>query len=353
MKYLKERQEYIDRYDRVTVEQCRWAEHTITADYVKKYVKEGKDEKELVRTAVAFNNLHLWFMMGEMYSKKEEVIARWMKEDEEHDRFYENVEAPVGIRCLTCDRELFVTYKNLETNLNKPDRVLFMYDCTLDHSPRRAFYDDGEEWKYKKPLCIKCKTPVDTVDDDTEEMWKSTSTCPNCGHIEVSEIKRTIKEAPDPNFEKDRARFCSEKECSGYIEWMRTAKELTAIVDKEKEKENNKELYDAVAKLKRLKIIELEELLAPIFEKANYAKLHFKDPEITRDVVVPFTVHDIQEGREDRTSCYDLQRLIKKTLEDTNWRLMSEGVNYRLGMLNGRFRAYEREEDLIKLIKSV
>ena len=30
---------------------------------------------------------------------------------------------------------------------------------------------------------------------------------------------------------------------------------------------------------------------------------------------------------------------------------MSEGIHYRLGFLNGRVREYEREEDLIKLVK--
>jgi len=30
---------------------------------------------------------------------------------------------------------------------------------------------------------------------------------------------------------------------------------------------------------------------------------------------------------------------------------MNEGVSYRLGILHGRLKAYEREEDLITLIK--
>lgn len=48
-----------------------------------------------------------------------------------------------------------------------------------------------------------------------------------------------------------------------------------------------------------------------------------------------------------------IQKLIKKVLADTNWRLMSEGARYRLGMLEGRLRAYEREEDLLKLVEKV
>jgi len=30
---------------------------------------------------------------------------------------------------------------------------------------------------------------------------------------------------------------------------------------------------------------------------------------------------------------------------------MSEGINYRLGILAGRLRGYEKEQDLIRLVK--
>ena len=45
-----------------------------------------------------------------------------------------------------------------------------------------------------------------------------------------------------------------------------------------------------------------------------------------------------------------LQKIIKKNLETTDWRLMSGGIDYRLGLLTGRIRAYESEEDLLKLV---
>lgn len=36
---------------------------------------------------------------------------------------------------------------------------------------------------------------------------------------------------------------------------------------------------------------------------------------------------------------------------DTNWRLMTDGISYRTGILTGRLRAYETEEDLLRLVK--
>ena len=44
-----------------------------------------------------------------------------------------------------------------------------------------------------------------------------------------------------------------------------------------------------------------------------------------------------------------LKKLIKEALADTNWRLMSDGIHYRLGYLSGNLKAYEQEEDLFEL----
>jgi len=46
-----------------------------------------------------------------------------------------------------------------------------------------------------------------------------------------------------------------------------------------------------------------------------------------------------------------LKKLVDRALSDTNWRLMSDGISYRLGYLNGRLRAYEREDDLKTLVE--
>ena len=55
--------------------------------------------------------------------------------------------------------------------------------------------------------------------------------------------------------------------------------------------------------------------------------------------------------RRDLTSTYNLEKLLRKALDDTNWRLMSDGTSYRVGILSGRLRAYEREEDQLELIR--
>jgi len=86
-------------------------------------------------------------------------------------------------------------------------------------------------------------------------------------------------------------------------------------------------------------------------KKEGYINLEFSKPEIKKDVIIEFTVQDNKIDRGEYDSRIQLQRILKKKFEATNWRLMSGGVNHKLGILSGRLRGYENEEDLLKLYK--
>ncbi len=355
--HLKPKQYYIDLYDRGTVEICRrWLLTSADSKEIEKRAEAEKlDKEEAKRVTAAVNRVYLYFQTGDRYIKKEETIRKWMERDEQRDKFIETAVAPEDITCLTCGRLMFVSSKHFNSGFeDKPDTMLFMYDCPLEHLPRRAFYNNGEEFRREKPLCPKCQTQLNEDDQVTEEKFITVITCPSCDYKDTTEIERSANKEPepDPHYERDRAEFClSEKKGQEFIEAKRNIESLAQFMDKVKEKEQNKEVYDKVASLKKLKIIELEELLAPVLEKAGYIKLQFKNPEITKDVVVPFIVYEHKPDREGRASTYELEKLLRKTLKETNWRLMSDGTNYRLGMLEGRLRGYEREEDLLKLVQ--
>jgi hypothetical protein len=91
-------------------------------------------------------------------------------------------------------------------------------------------------------------------------------------------------------------------------------------------------------------------ILAPTLEKAGYIEFSLDKPEVGRDVFVGFSCLDSKSDRGDYDSEKTLKKTIEKALVDTNWRLMSDGIHYRLGYLSGRLRAYEQEEDLKKLV---
>jgi len=126
---------------------------------------------------------------------------------------------------------------------------------------------------------------------------------------------------------------------------------MAELGKKWKEKEENKHIYDAMKEMKKPKIAELTSLLQQVLEKAGYIEFSLDKPEIGKDVFVGFNCLDTKSDRNDYDSQKTLWNIINNTLETTNWRLMSEGIHYRLGYLNGRLRAYEREEDLKQLVQ--
>lgn len=127
--------------------------------------------------------------------------------------------------------------------------------------------------------------------------------------------------------------------------------QLSRLVKSWEEKEKIKKLYEKLAKIKKLTLAELQELLTAALKKDGYIKLELSNPEIRKDVIIGFTVQDDKADRKEYDSKVQLRRLLGKTLADTNWRLIAEGISYKLGILSGGLRGYENEKDLLKLIK--
>ncbi len=154
-------------------------------------------------------------------------------------------------------------------------------------------------------------------------------------------------EKVDPNFEKDRRRFClSATEGQKYVGQKARLNQVHEVLKRVEGDEKNKKV---LVKIKKLSIADLNKFLTPKLKKEDYIKLDFAKPDIVKgDVAIEFTIQDSKAGRDEYDSRIQLQRLLKKKLTNTNWRLMSEGVCCRLGILSGRFRGYEDIKDLIK-----
>lgn len=355
MKFLKSHQEYLDQYDKLTVQKCREIEtlHKNT-EYSNTIVQQEGRDINLRPIMDGFHEIRMYYLTGEFYEDKEKTIREWEERDKARDELYESAKAPENISCLTCGRLMFVGSKSFDIGFNNtPDKVLFFYDCPLKHLPSRLFYNTGEEYIIKPSICLKCKSSVIEESKKTKKGVLITKTCAKCSHVETDDMDFSPKkEKPDFDFVKDRARFCLTKEDGEkFLADKFHAESVSKMMDEWKEKDAKKSLYDKITQLQKLTILQLEELLSPILEENKYIKFHMKDPETGRDLFVPFMAYDSDEKRNEYSSTQTMQKLIKKALENTNWRLMSEGVRYRLGMLEGRLRAYEREEDLLKLVE--
>ncbi len=213
-KYLKDEIYYRDLYDRHTVEHCRrmdkiWNEKDLSSYEDKEFTKE-----KAARMNEALAKLCLRFEAGERYLNKEKKIREWMDADRKRDELYEFAEAPDNIRCLTCRNVMKSTFKDLWSELDKPDRVLFMYDCPNKCLPHRAFFSDGEEWRVKPNLCPSCDAKLDQEETNSDKKLITKYTCPKCGYAKTDELKWTHKEeeAIDENFAADRDRFCLTEE---------------------------------------------------------------------------------------------------------------------------------------------
>lgn len=358
MKYLYEEQHYIDRYDLSTIEECldyywsirdRFAKEKET--HFAKYSQE-KFEQEMNKCL----NLMLFTLKGERYRHKKETIQEWMEKDRKMQEMYDNTSSPQNIRCKECNSPTTVSHKDLHNSYEPNARMMFMLTC-IKCNKRQALFEDGTEWKYDSPKCPKCKHPLKTDIKIKGDIATFTSECTKCGYKDkdVSDHGkfRQEQEAKEKRntelLEKYRKDFClSDKDGQEYIETAEAMEVATVVREEEKQKYDSP-IYERSLQLKKTPIADLEKLLTENLEKAKYTKLAFDKPDIGQYVIVPFSVQDSNSSRKDRVSSSELEKVIKTVLEDTNWRLLSNSVMYRLGYLKGQLKGYEQEEDMLKL----
>ena len=349
MQYLQEKQHYIDLYDLLTVKRC--------LDFSKRLAetsrKKSKDPRIIAKKMV--RDVSLYFIKGEEYQNKSETIENWMRRDEEKDEKVKNAAPKESINCDFCYGKMDFTSKELH---HDGLRVMFWYECPRCKK-RRLIFDTGEEYKHKPRLCPKCSCEVEETSKRKGEVITTTIKCPNCEYKskEIIDFEKDNKEWKEKQrqdaelLKRYRGQFClSEKEGSEYIQSVEQTKLFTERLKEREIKEANP-AYQKAKKLKTLKVLQLKALIQTTVEKEGYINLQFEKPEMGKFVIVGFTVNDSKEEREEYDSCQNIKKLINKTLEQTNWRLMSEGISYRLGILSGRLKAYEREDDLMRLVK--
>lgn len=362
--HLKERDYYKDLYDHHTVESG--SSSAVQYDnFLVKFRKEIPKDDSIERpgNAVVANLFYMQAIGGELlhrYEERDGHITEWMARDKAKDEQIASARLAEEPHCQHCGKTgLRIIDKSLmhrrerDYATDKPEEVLIMLRCP--HCDKNsAFWQDGTPWEPKPTLCSKCQfVMTEKAGTRSKNAVTFTYTCPSCGHSYKDKMDLSDKkEQPDPDYEKDRTHYClHDKEFRDRLFEIRRGFEgMAALGKKFKEKEDNRHIYDAIKEMKRPKIAELVPLLSEPLEKAGFIELHLDKPEMGKDVYVGFSCLDGQSDRDDYDSKKALKKLVEQTLGDTNWRLMSDGISYRLGYLNGRLRAYEREEDLKTLV---
>lgn len=349
-KNLKEESYYSDLYDKFTIEQCQEIE---SDDISKSKLLDDKNEQEkafLINTyKKAWIPMHLYYRKAERAVEKAETITEWMDADKKKDQKLEQARQPKNEDCIECGFILEqCTSRDLMHCNGSTEEVLFMFICENCQKPQ-AIWEGGERWKYV-PKCEKCKKNTGVEHDRKRNTLITKTTCQSCGHVEIDEIDLDEKhqEETGPDFEKNKKKYCiSESEGNEIVE---SDRRLSRLMDDFKKEDETKKEKEILEKIKRLTVFEIQELLRVFIEKSKYANLEFDKPEIGKDIIMGFNTQEADSSREEWDSIHDLERLIKKELAQTNWRLMSDGVSYKLGYLSGRIRGYDQEDDLLKLV---
>jgi hypothetical protein len=340
--YLKDEAYYSDLYDRQTVEECRNLE--------KRFIEAaaGAPAEQHWRTLLA--KVALYFLRGERYADKADAIMFWRENDRQRDRQLAQAKSPRGIRCVTCFSDMVCEEKDLHDR-GGSNQVLFIFICPKCAS-RRAFYEDGAEYRRKKVLCTLCQSEAKIEYQRIGKEISVVTTCPKCGKVETESLTVEEPVAPDEHYAADRERFCmSEGEGREYDSYRVSSENFQREQAEQELRQKRQNLYDEIAKLKELTVVDLQNLLVPALERERFIRLDLGTPAIKRDVQMSFSVQDAKSGRNDRDSIKDLKNVIEETLNGTNWRLMSSGISYHLGVLNGYLRGLESEKDLLALVR--
>lgn len=349
MKNLKHKQYYIDFFDRLMIESCR---RLVDGHNKKTRYRIGKKMTEKDDVLFRAYKLALYFEKGEGYIAKEEGIVESMERDSIRDEILENAVAPEGIYCKDCGGKMNPDLKVLDEKQGE-DCALFFYKCSAGCKRKRVFYSDGEESLTKPSFCKKCDKEIKEKHERKGNIITTKYFCTFCGFKEVDKLDISVKkEKSDKNFKRDRAIFClTKKEGEDYKRGKEKLKDLHNFVEKMREEEKGKDLHVKVAKIKKLNIAGLKKVLEKPIKSVNFSNLEISNPENNRYFIVNITAQDSLADRENYNSRQDFKKAINSALENTNWRLMMDGVSYRLGVLSARLRAFEGEEGLIELVK--
>lgn len=362
--HLKERSYYQYLYDKHTVEDARHCIKYYEDFHAEFEAKLPKDETiSRPGNALVLNLFYMQVVGNELcrrYEERDHTLDEWITRDIAKDERLADARLTEEPCCQHCNKQGLriidksFMHRGKDYVYDAPEDVLFMLECPHCHK-NSAFWEDGTVWKIAPTLCPKCTTEMTHTSKGSKKAITTTYSCPSCQHTYKEKLDLTTKaEEPDPDFDKDRIQYgLLDKEFREKLFEIRRGFQTMAELGKEwKEKEDNKHIYDAIKDLKKPKIAELVDILAPPLKEAGYIEFRLDQPEVGKDVIVGFSCLDSKTDRDDTYSRKVLKKAVETALQPTNWRLTSDGVGYRLGYLSGKLRAYETEEELKKLVEN-
>jgi hypothetical protein len=351
-KYRKEDSYYEDQYDRLTIEILKELEKNSKVPLKPpRHIQEPKEGSKIpFIIEEQYNALTPFYEQAVSRARSRGTSIRQSRfGDEEKDRLVANNHEPQNIKCNTCNCRMHLT-----THIfNEKDRILFVYDCPKKHFPRKATYSNGDEYFFKKRTCLNCGSDdITSSSKKTKKILKSKDKCNYCGEVSEDVFDLTYQPVL-PITDDDRKKYCLDfKNSTTFMEDVKSLADLHDSFEKVLLKKKINEEYK-IDELEKVNLPQLEERLIKLTEENKFKKLQFKSPDMGRHVTVEFSIQDAST-RTEKESKKLIVKILQEYLVKTNWRLVSpDNIHYRLGIISGKLKAHETEEDLLMLAKKI
>lgn len=361
--YIKPKSYYEDIYDVYTIRECLDMFYGLSEELDTKLEHLNMSKKEFQRQKDIALGITINAIKMSRFQKRGLWIDERMADDVKKQKIIDGVKPNSSLKCIICGGRLEIIDKSLTTDKNDERRVLFVYECK-NPSCRKpcSYYDNGEKRQSKEKFCPNCGDRVKTTVTEKEEyvtVWKEN--CISCDYKNedidddrefYKKLDRKEKESKTL-LEKYRDKFCfSEKEGREAISAYEQMEVLMESFEKQKTKEDDP-IYQRMKRMDIISLNEMKNILLKVSSDNQYSIPDFKTPDIGKYITVEFVVSDESVGRDPYKSEQVLKKKIIDALQNSNWRLMSEGLSYRLGILRGRIKGYEDEDEIYKLAKQL
>ena len=344
---------YSDLYDRVTVDECRELVRSFERG-LSKIPADEPDRDEKIRVVQTAHNLFLWIKKGERAEAKAAAIRKWEERDQKREDLLASSDPPKDVSCLRCRERRRCTDKHLDFG-EQGDRVIMFFECPNGCLPRRAFYNDGSEYRPKPSICNKCRAPVVEQISREDHRILIISTCEQCKNIDEHEIDLTPKETEeiDEHFVEDRTKYCFDEEgLSTYRDGKFNLERTSKLANKWKEERANPTPEKSLPTLRMLKVIELRELVKNKLESLSFEQVEVSTPTTEQGIQVKISALDGHKKRTDEEAVKVAQDTLESALKETNWRLMKGSLKSTLGALAMELKGYISETDVRKLLEA-
>jgi len=354
MSHRKSKEYYSKLYDQHTVEECRHTEarHVDLDPSSDDYPKMEK-YKELDYKEYMVLWLSLYFTAGERYLNKAETIQKWIRRDKQKDKKLKESEPPNNITCDTCGEAMTNTDKELD-NTSNPE-IMFFFECPNGHVPHKFVYADGTTRTKDSRSCPDCGADLKENSTREDEVITTEYNCSKCDYTDEMTLDlNTSDDDEDPNFEHDRERFCLDKEVGErYRKSRQNLIDFHELAEEMEDKRKHEEEVKRAEKIERLTVPNIKDRMRNFFEGRDLQAISFEDLNVNpRATYMPFSVEDPEANQDNNRECrLKLKKEIVAELEDANWRLMSDGISYKLGIMSGCLRVYESDDDIYNLVK--